>query len=220
MKNMSKRNKIILAIVGVLVIAVVAVAVFAQAGGGELFGASALVVTPSSPTIVEGNSIVLSVNSVYNCNWFTDNYYIASFSGGATEVKEAKSVTVYGNLTGSTTISAKCGLINVNKVATVVTVNPLAFSPSYANGFVGNTISISAPTGALAPCLWTTMDYTHVQFWVNNQPTTAQQTGGSVTLYFNSVGPATIMLSCWSGRQNANLATKACAVGNTACLTQ
>ncbi len=119
MKNLSKRTRIILAIVGLLVIVVVAIAVFTQVGGGELLGTTALVITPSNPTIWGvGNSIVLSVNSVYNCNWSSDNPSI-SFLGDATEVK---SITVYANAYASANIEARCGLFKTNKVYTWVSV--------------------------------------------------------------------------------------------------
>ncbi len=120
MKNLNKRTKIILAIVGVvIVIAVIGLAI-TQPPASELLGTTALVITPSNPTIIIGDSIVLSVNSVYNCNWFTSSTVVASFVGDSTEVK---SVTVTGNAEGLVTINANCGLINVNKAMTIVTVN-------------------------------------------------------------------------------------------------
>jgi hypothetical protein len=118
MKTLSQRNKILLAI-AVVVVVVLAVVVFQNPPANALFGATALVITPSNPTVVVGNTTGLSVNSVYNCAWSSSNTAVASlvnYSG------ETKSVTVQGNAAGSATITAKCGLIDVNKVTTTVTV--------------------------------------------------------------------------------------------------
>jgi hypothetical protein len=139
MKNISKRTKIILAIVGVLVVVVAAVAIFAQAGGRELFGATALVITPSNPTIAVGQTVGLSVNSVYPCTWTippvwgnVDAPYISLVGyyytrpDGSGYILETKSVTVKGERAGSTTVAAHCGwsIFNVNPVTTNVTVTP------------------------------------------------------------------------------------------------
>ncbi len=120
MKNLNKRTQIVLAIVGIIVVIAVIGLVITQPPTSELLGTTALVITPSNPTIIIGDSIVLSVNSVYNCNWFTSSTVVASFVGDSTEVK---SVTVKGNAEGLVTINANCGLINVNKAMTIVTVN-------------------------------------------------------------------------------------------------
>ena len=120
MKNLTKRNKMIVAISGVLVIVVAAITIFTQVGGSELLGATALVITPSNPTILGvGNSIGLSVNSVYNCNWFSDNAAAVTILGDATAVK---SVTVYANAYASANIEARCGLFKTNRVYTWVSV--------------------------------------------------------------------------------------------------
>ena len=119
MKNVSKRTKMIMAIVGIVVVIAVIGLVLTQPPASELLGASALVITPSNPTIVVGNSIVLSVNSVYNCNWSSDNAAAVTILGDATEVK---SVTVYANAYASANIEARCGLFKMNKVYTWVSV--------------------------------------------------------------------------------------------------
>ncbi len=150
MKNLNKRTKIIAAIVGVVVLVVVIGLVITQPPASELLGTTALVITPSNPTIVSGNSIGLSVNATYNCAWSssdTSKVSLVNYNG------ETKAVTVKGNAAGSATIQAKCGIINVNKVTTTVTVLPaLAISPSKPEVQTGNTITLSVPNAY--SCNW------------------------------------------------------------------
>ncbi len=120
MKKLNKRARLLLAIAGIVII-VVAAGLVLLGQGGDLFGTAALVITPSNPTLVAGNSTGLSVNAVYKCAWSSSNTAIVSlvnYSG------ETKSVTVKGNAAGSATITARCGLglMNVNSVSTHVTV--------------------------------------------------------------------------------------------------
>jgi hypothetical protein len=87
----------------VVIVAIVVGVVMTMTPVGELFGtASNLVITPSNPTIMVGNSIMLSVNATYNCNWFINGTGV-SFVGDA---KEVKSVTVRGDAVGGATIEA------------------------------------------------------------------------------------------------------------------
>jgi hypothetical protein len=103
----------------VLVIAVVAIAVFAQAGGGSLLGTAALTLTPSNPHIYISQTIPMSVNSIYPCVWTSDNLKRVSFVVDKSEVKQ---VTLQAQAKPGALITAKCGIgaFNVNLVSTPV----------------------------------------------------------------------------------------------------
>ncbi len=123
MKNPSNRTKILLGIAVIVLVAVVAEVVLLPASGINLFGTSALAITPANPNVYTGSTILLSVQETAseNCNWFSSNSAIVSLIGDATEVKV---VTVQGNHSGTASIEARCGwsIFNVNHVSTDVTV--------------------------------------------------------------------------------------------------
>lgn len=186
MKNLNKRSAIILAIAGLVVVAVVAVVVFTPVGAGSLIGTAALVITPSNPAIVVGNSTGLSVNAVYNCAWSSSNTAVASLVNYS---KETKAVRVKANAPGSATITAKCGFgaINVNHVSTTVTVLAvLDIAPDKPSVILGNTIALSVPAGY--NCTWTNSGAASF---------VGANTGSSVTVRGNTAGQvATITAQC------------------------
>lgn len=185
MKNLSQRNKVILALAAILIVVLAGVIVLQNPPANELLGATALVITPSNPTIVVGNSIGLSVNATYNCAWSssdTSKVSLVNYTG------ETKSVTVQGLAAGSATITAKCGIINVNKVTTTVTVNPpLAITPSSTSIIVGNTKQLSVPS--VYTCNWTSSSAA-VSF-------VGATSGSTVTVQGNTVGQSsTVTAQC------------------------
>ncbi len=117
---MNNRTKMLVsAAVVVLVVAVIAVMLL-QSPTGDLSGGTVLEITPDDPVIEVGQTVTLSVNSVYACNWESSNAGV-SFVG---ETDGVKTVTVRGNDTSLTTIEARCGLLRSNKVYTNIRVNP------------------------------------------------------------------------------------------------
>ncbi len=115
MKNLSKRNKLFLGIGGGIVVLAVLVVVFFQVGGGELFGASILNISPSNPTINIGQAITASVSTSYsNCSWSSSNSAIFKVASSN------KSATVTGVSGGKATLKLKCGLLSTG--STTVTV--------------------------------------------------------------------------------------------------
>ena len=133
---MNNRTKMLLSAAAVILVVAVIAVMLLQSPTGGLSGATALVISPSSPVIMEGKTLDLTVNSTYRCNWFASNPAV-SFVG---DVKEVKTVTIRADIAGTVTIEARCGLVNVNKVTTEVTVNPLlAISPANPNIVVANS---------------------------------------------------------------------------------
>ncbi len=127
MKNLNKRTKMILTILGVLVIAVVAVAVFFQASGDSLFGTViSLKISPSSSTITVGESTTLSSGTILStCSWSSSNPAIAWVTASTT-----KSATVKGNTVGTVTITETCGALGRYHGSATVTVNPAPVPPT------------------------------------------------------------------------------------------
>ena len=146
---MNNRTKMLLSAAAVILVVAVIAVMLLQSPTGGLSGATALVISPSSPVIMEGKTLDLTVNSTYRCTWFASNAAV-SFVGDA---KEVKTVTIQADAVGSATIEARCGLVNVNKVTTSVTVNPaLTISPANPSVFVGNPFTLSVPS--LYTCNW------------------------------------------------------------------
>ncbi len=172
MKNLNKRTKTILLVLGLLVIAVIAVTVFTQAGGGTLFGTTTLAITPSNPTIIVGNSTMLSLNATFPCDWSTSNSAVVSFVGSVTRVS---AVTLQGNSSGSATISANCNVTvsfikrQVTLMNTVTVVNPAAgvitpADPTIQFAIAVGSVELTTALDTYTPsCHWVTSDSTIVQ---------------------------------------------------------
>ncbi len=187
MKNPSQRTKILLGVVAAVIVIAVAVVVLAPAAGMPLFGAAALAITPSNPTLAVAVTTDLSVNAVYNCNWFSSNESIVAFT---TSTKAVKNVTVVGLGVGSVTIEARCGILNVNHVSTIVAVHlppPPVISP--ANPVMpGTGQSVSLSTGDPS-CNWAGPDFV----------TVSPASGAAVSVTGVSGGNATITATCAGG---------------------
>ena len=157
MKNISKRTKIILAIVGVVVIVTVTIGIFAQVGGGELFGTTALVITPSNPSIIVGHTTDLTVNAKYDCSWASSNTNVSiiNYCDGVS-CPERKTITVQANANGTAVIAAQCGwsIFDVNVVKTTVTgyTPPLVITPSQPRVSVNGWVELSVPSPYT--CTW------------------------------------------------------------------
>ena len=211
MKNLSKRTKIILAIVGVVVIAAIVIGVvMTQTPVGELFGTTALVITPSNPTIGVGQTVTLSVNSVFGCEWEypstivdfvcdkTTHCTTSVYGYNQVDISywESKSFPVSGKAPGLATITANCGFAatNINKATTIVTVSaPLAISPSNPSLTVGFTQDLAVP--ANYKCTWTSSSA--AVLLLNTTPGT---TSSSVKVQANLGGQsATITAQCGTG---------------------
>ena len=142
MKNASKRTKIILAIIGVLVVVVVAIGIFVQVGGNGLFGSSYFQngdITPNHPYIAVGQTVKLTVDANFACTWTPEprwgnvdepyislmDYYYTRPDGTSYHL-ETKTVTVKGERPGTASITAHCGfgILNVNSYTAHVTVVP------------------------------------------------------------------------------------------------
>ena len=200
---MNNRTKtLVSAAVVVLVVAVIAVMLLQSPTGG-LSGGTVLVISPSSPAIIPGQTLELSVNSTYKCNWFASNANV-SFVG---DVKEVKTVTIQADTVGSATIEARCGLVNVNKVTTEVTVNPavvippLAISPANLEMVVANTGTLSVPS--IYTCNWSSSS--------EAVSISGAASGSSVAVKANTAGQsATITAECGAdGTVSANVTVKA-----------
>ncbi len=134
MKNLTKRSKIVLTIVGVVVVAaVVAALVFTQVSGTGLFGGSVLLtITPSKATITTQQTIALSVNNPTACTWTTSSTSIATLkSSGLTN--GLASATFLGTYAGASaavaTITANCGTAGTTTMYLTVTAPPTATPP-------------------------------------------------------------------------------------------
>ncbi len=196
MKNMNKRTKVILAIVGIVVIAAIAIGVnlVGQPSTESLSGSTVLIITPSDPAIPNGNIVALEVNAKYDCAWSSSDTNIVSL---VNYVNQTKTVVVQGNALGTATITAKCGagVFNVNKVTTSVTVaGPLVISPELPKLNTCREIKLSVP--APYSCNWKSSDSV-VSFY-------GATTGGSVTVQSGlNVGQAVITAECGSAGTTA-----------------
>ncbi len=124
MKNLSKRNKTLLSIVGVVIVLVIAVLVLGSIGGRGLFGTTGLIgtatfdITPANPTVNQGATIQLCASG--NARWETSNASIAAITTGADKLIEC--IDVKGVAKGDATITAHGSPYGVSSAQTRVTV--------------------------------------------------------------------------------------------------
>jgi hypothetical protein len=168
MKNLSKRNQIILAIAAVVVVVVVAVVVFFQASGEDLFGTLIdISISPSSSTVAVGRSQTLSSStSLSNCSWSSSNTSVASITSSST-----KSATVRANAAGTATISEKCGALGRYKGSATVTVvaapavNPSSVRIFYPYLYTPTSATLNSGTGSVTWSIVSCVDYTGSAHW-------------------------------------------------------
>lgn len=147
MKNLTKRNKIVLAIAGVVIVVVVAGIVLLGVGDTGLFGGSAIHISPQNPAVLKDSRVALSINSAFTCKWSTDNQWVAEIfdydSGGD------KKITIYGYYPGTASIKAHCAI--GNRYATVNVRWPVEVIPNSASVIVGQSVHL---TTANDSCKW------------------------------------------------------------------
>ncbi len=138
MKSLSKRNKIVLGIVGIVVVIAVIGLVITQPRASELFGFTfpPLSISPSNSTIAVGGSVLLRPLTVGICRWSSSNPSVASV-----DTAPVNSPTVTGKTVGSVTITADCGPIM--KGTATVRVVPVLITPDHVdlNVYFGTTLS-------------------------------------------------------------------------------
>ena len=124
MKNLSKRNKTLLAIVGGVAVLVIAVLVLGSVGGRGLFGTSGLIgtatfdITPANPTIDPGASVQLCASG--RARWETSNVSVAAITAGADKLIEC--IDVKGMAKGDATITAHGSPYGISSAQTNVKV--------------------------------------------------------------------------------------------------
>ncbi len=120
MKNLTKRNKILLGLAGLVIVVVVVGVVLLGPSQTGLFGTSNLVITqiPASPWRYESVDR-LDVNSTFNCNWKSYNPAVVMLFEPSQEVKWVQGFAA-GH--GTATVEAHCGPFRLTKVVTTVTV--------------------------------------------------------------------------------------------------
>jgi len=200
MKNVSKRNKMILAMVGILAVVIIAVGVVVtQTAAGDLFGASTtLTITPANPTISIGGSVVLTANGgSSSCTWTKGAANVITFSSS-----QGISITVTGMLPGMNGVTVTCGASQALTMVTVVNQSPTppptpTRTPTPASGItpanptiaVNGTVKLSSndPT-----CMWTSSNKTSVTVSANTGVISVIATGVAV-------GTSTITANCTSG---------------------
>ncbi len=122
MRNLTKRNKILLGIAGLVLVVVVAGLVLLGPSGAGLFGASDLHIIPSNPNWwVKGGGYYLQANTVTDCNWEAGDSNVIVLID---PTKFVKGVNVWASGVGTTTVKAHCGFLHLLTVSTIVTVNP------------------------------------------------------------------------------------------------
>ncbi len=195
MKNLSQRSKIVLAIVGVLVIVVIAVAVFAQVGGSELFGASTPpVILPTNSAITVGGTVRLNMSTgSSNCTWSvpyagaygTRLVDLSPTSGGSTVVTSVNM--------GTQRIIARCDNGQTSANVTVIgppTPTPLPLTISPANPRVNQSnfqindvesVTLTALNAVGGCSSWTVSPMTDYYYWNNSQVTLANEDVLTVT---------------------------------------
>ncbi len=108
MKNLSKRNKIILVIAAIVVVVLAGLFILQPPPIDQLFGTTAqLTITPSNASIVQGATIKFNVNSVVSsaegCAWYSSNTNVATLV--AYDIGSGK---FQGVGVGTATIKVKC----------------------------------------------------------------------------------------------------------------
>ncbi len=120
MKNLSKRNKIILAIAAVVVVILAGLLILQPPPIDQLFGTTAqLTITPSNASVAQGATIKFNVNSTVNsaegCAWYSSNTNVATLV--AYDIGSGK---FQGVGVGTATIKVKCSDGSAGTELTVV----------------------------------------------------------------------------------------------------
>ncbi len=226
MKNLTKRNLIVLAIAAVLVIAVIALVAFNQVGGSQLSGTVAFAILPSNPTVVAGRTVKLSVPQVLGaCSWSSSNTAVASVAAGACS---SFSATVTGVAAGKATITVTYavagGLGGMSTATTTVTVLPpptptppptatprptpdpwLSAGPLDPGTATIHLAGMQTFATAARECTWSVTDSTVLSVVVTGVGTYTR----TAAVYGLKVGSAEVRANCWyeTGVQGKRKAT-------------
>ncbi len=118
MKTLNKRNRTLLAIVGVLVILVIAIMAFSQVRSNGLLGTAAYVITPANPSIKQGETVTLCTPG--QGRWDSADPKIVAIVKGNDKLVEC--IDVQGMAAGQATITAHASPYGVTQTQTIVTV--------------------------------------------------------------------------------------------------
>lgn len=175
MKNLIKRNRIILAIISVLVIAIIAVVAFSQVSGAQLFGTDVVgapKISPSSATIIIGQSAQFTLNPAANCTWGVGSPTIATIMGS----NNGSTVTVVGLTPGTTyvgtTSNCAAGKVRANVTVPDPWASAEALDPPTMTSHLGDELYFSVSG---MDCAWSSSntavlslhDHSHDQ-WNNS----------------------------------------------------
>jgi hypothetical protein len=190
MKNLNKRVKILLALAEVVI--VVVGFVILGPGEGDLFGADVIHIRPKSATINVAQSMNMSINSMFICQWSSSDASTVVITAQAAE--GAKKITVQGVKAGSATIKANCPI--GNRYATVTVRQPPVISPANPILGVGKTLTLSTGNST---CKWYITRYGMGEISIS--PTT----GASTVVTGVKVGYRSLSVDCDNGRGSTSV---------------
>jgi hypothetical protein len=190
MKSLNKRSKIFLTIAEVLI--VVVGFVLLGPGKGDLFGADAIHVSPTSATINVAEDLNMSINSAFICKWSSSDSLTVVIRDE--EPGGGKKITVQGVKAGSATITAKCAI--GHRSATVTVRPPPVISPANPIVGVGKTVTLSTGNST---CTWYRTRYGGGDISIS--PTT----GASAVITGVKAGYRSLSVDCNNGRGSTSV---------------
>lgn len=208
MKNLSKRTKMILAIVAVVIVAAVGIAFILPMTGLDLFGATAFTLQPQDPTINVGQQIEMKVYTlgVYtgqesSCKWAPLNGIVQiraeyDYQQGYARFNPA---LVTGSAPGTVTVEAWCGLFNVHHSTTVTVRTPPVITPANPTISVGQQVTMTV-TGGTSPCYWNAVTgkaVNHTITFVNPDDSTTPS--DTLVISGSSEGTGPLKVNCANG---------------------
>ncbi len=207
MKNLTQRNKIVLAILAVLVIAVIGGVAYSQVSGGQLFGTLTVLMVdpliPPSPLLIN-QSITVSVhNGDTSCHWTVDHPGVvnivanhgATLSTSGVATYNGNSLAVTGHTTGTVILSGSC---NSGIAKKGLAVQAFAITPNDNVIWFGETKTFSTNANSSA-CTWTTSDSQRLPIQGSNVGTSVTVKGVWLNSDWGSNIYATLSVNC-SGR--------------------
>ncbi len=120
MKNLTKRNKILLGIAGLVIVVVVGGLVLLGPSGAGLFGTSNLTITAyPPPPWTKGELYHLQSSTIWDCNWEVEDINIIRLLDPDEYVKSVEAIAYKP---GTTTIKSHCGWFHALTASITVTV--------------------------------------------------------------------------------------------------
>jgi hypothetical protein len=204
MKNLTRRNKTLLAIAGVVVVVVVAGLLVFMPGEPALFGGDVIHISPQNPTINVQDQIDLSINSVGTCSWSSSNTNVVDINYFNPD--KSRQVTMWGVGPGQATIKANCWM-NRYTTITVRTPPQVTFNPPPVNGLVtvhvgqGETATVGT-TGT--DCHWI-VDCGRCSWYAQNAVSFNPTTGPTTAMTGVYAGYSTMIKAvCFNGYSTGN----------------